>query len=345
MPKDLVIGGVVMRTAQDVLDNYTPESERVPSEVWHTVRPLAVRAVSKSTYRAPTSVHFALRITARFLAWALEQDLPLDPEVMFTPQRVEQYIAEGEGTSSPHSQDNYRAALTNVGRAITKRAPWEPDRTQYTKHVRLAPPYTDTEMAGYWDAVEQQSEKGAHILRSLSVLAHGGGLKVPELMDITAHDIYFLAGAPVASIKVADRLAPVLTQYTEGLRALCAARPEGPIIGTQKRKSNDTFANFRKAIKTPPISRRSRPADCAPPGSRTCWTTGHPWPRCRQQPEPLAPRPWRPSFLSPSVGGPTTSGYHRLGSTFAVLTRKHYDDPAGGPRRHARRALASSVRS
>lgn len=52
MPKDLVIGGVVMRTAQDVLDNYTPESERVPSEVWHTVRPLAVRAVSKSTYRA-----------------------------------------------------------------------------------------------------------------------------------------------------------------------------------------------------------------------------------------------------------------------------------------------------
>ena len=96
MPKDLVIGGVVMRTAQDVLDNYTPESERVPSEVWHTVRPLAVRAVSKSTYRAPTSVHFALRITARFLAWALEQDLPLDPEVMFTPQRVEQYIAEGE---------------------------------------------------------------------------------------------------------------------------------------------------------------------------------------------------------------------------------------------------------
>lgn len=52
MPKELVIGGVVMRTAQDVLDNYIPESERVPSEVWHTVRPLAVRAVSKSTYRA-----------------------------------------------------------------------------------------------------------------------------------------------------------------------------------------------------------------------------------------------------------------------------------------------------
>ena len=250
MPKDLVIGGVVMRTAQDVLDNYTPESERVPSEVWHTVRPLAVRAVSKSTYRAPTSVHFALRITARFLAWALEQDLPLDPEVMFTPQRVEQYIAEGEGTSSPHSQGNYRAALTNVGRAITKRAPWEPDRTQYTKHVRLAPPYTETEMAGYWDAVEQQSEKGAHILRSLLVLAHGGGLKVPELMDIAARDIFFLAGAPVSSIKVAERIAPVLTQYTEELRALCAARPEGPIIGTQKKKSNDTFANFRKAIKT-----------------------------------------------------------------------------------------------
>ena len=173
MPKDLVIGGVVMRTAQDVLDNYTPESERVPSEVWHTVRPLAVRAVSKSTYRAPTSVHFALRITARFLAWALEQDLPLDPEVMFTPQRVEQYIAEGEGTSSRHSQGNYRAALTNVGKGITKRAPWEPDRTQYTKHVRLAPPYTEPEMAGYWDAVEQQSDKGAHILRSLLVLAHG----------------------------------------------------------------------------------------------------------------------------------------------------------------------------
>ena len=162
MPKDWVIGGVVMRTAQDVLDNYTPESERVPSEVWHTVRPLAVRAVSKSTYRAQTSVHFALRITVRFLAWALEQDLPLDPEVMFTPQRVEQYIAEGEGTSSPHSQGNYRAALTNVGKGITKRAPWEPDRTQYTKHVRLAPPYTEPEMAGYWDAVEQQSEKGAH---------------------------------------------------------------------------------------------------------------------------------------------------------------------------------------
>lgn len=242
MSKELVIGGRVMRTAQDVLDHYAPEVERVLPEVWRTIRPLAVKGVTQSTYKAPTSVHFALRITARFLAWTLEQGIPLDAELVFTPQRVEQYIAEGEASSSAHSQGNYRAALTNVGKAITKRAPWEPDRTQYTKHIRLAPPYTEAEIAGYWDAVEQQSAKGAHILRSMLVFAHGAGLKVTELMDVSSQDIYFLKGAPIA---------PVLSQYTDELRTLCAEHPEGPIIGTQKKKSNDTFANFRKAIKTP----------------------------------------------------------------------------------------------
>lgn len=251
MPKGLVIGGRVMRTAQDVLTTYTPETDRVPPAVWVIIKPLAVMGVAKSKYRAPTSVHFALRITARLLAWAVEEGLPLDPEMIFTPQRVEQYIAERESASSPHSQGNYRAALTSVGKAITKRAPWEPERTQYTQHVRLASPYTAAEMTGYWDAVEQQSQKGAHILRSLLIFAHGAGLKVPELMDVCAQDIFFLRDSPVASIKVAGRIAPVLTQYTDDLRALCMTCPEGPIIGTQKKKSNDTFANFRNAIKTP----------------------------------------------------------------------------------------------
>lgn len=222
MSKELVIGGRVMRTAQDVLDHYAPEVERVLPEVWRTIRPLAVKGVTQSTYKAPTSVHFALRITARFLAWTLEQGIPLDAELVFTPQRVEQYIAEGEASSSAHSQGNYRAALTNVGKAITKRAPWEPDRTQYTKHIRLAPPYTEAEIAGYWDAVEQQSAKGAHILRSMLVFAHGAGLKVTELMDVSSQDIYFLKGAPIASIKVPGRIAPVLSQYTDELRTLCA---------------------------------------------------------------------------------------------------------------------------
>lgn len=249
--KPVVIGGVVMKTAQDVLDHYTPADERVTAEVWAKVRPLVVKGVSKSRYKAPTSVHFAMRISARFVAWALEQGTPLDPEVIFTPQRVEQYIAEAEANTSYHGQGNYRAALTAVGRAITKRAPWEPEPTPYTQHLRLAAPYTDAEMAGFWDAVEQQSDRGAHILRSLLVFAHGAGLKVGELMDVQASDVFFLRSTPVTSIKVPTRIVPVLTQYTEELRGLCAAVPEGPIIGTQKKKSNDTFANFRKAIKTP----------------------------------------------------------------------------------------------
>lgn len=251
MAKELIIGGMVMRTAQDVLDHYAPEADRVTPEVWRRVRPLVVKGVSQSHYRAPTSTHFAMRITARFLAWALDEDMPLDPEVVFTPQRVEQYIAEVEGKSSLHSQGNYRAALVAVARSVTRRAPWEPEKTRYTQHLRLAAPYTDDEMTGFWDAVEQQGDKGAHILRSLLVFAHGAGLKVGELMDVEAKDVYFLRSAPVASIKVPGRIAPVLTQYTEELQGLCVEQPEGPLIGTQKKKSNDTFANFRKAIKTP----------------------------------------------------------------------------------------------
>lgn len=45
---------------------------KVPT-AWKRIRPLAVQCVGKSNYQSVHSVHFALRIVARFLAWGLDQ--------------------------------------------------------------------------------------------------------------------------------------------------------------------------------------------------------------------------------------------------------------------------------
>ncbi|MCT1616439.1 hypothetical protein [Kocuria marina] len=252
MPKHLVLGGVVMTTPGEVLEHYTPPTHKVPSAVWKRIRPLAVECVGKGKYQSVHGVHFALRIVARFLAWGLDQGIPLDAETIFQPERIEQFIAERESHSAKHSQANYRAALTGVGRACTKRAPFAPEPTRYADHVRVSAPYTEAELAGYWEAVDHQStEHRSHVLRCILLLGHGAGLRVSEMLRVTAADVFLLRSAPIASIKTEGRIAPVLGQYTEPLREVCAARPEGPLIGTTKATAKDPLGQLRKGIVIP----------------------------------------------------------------------------------------------
>lgn len=252
MEKQLVLRGKIMRSREDVLATYEPTAQVTTPERWETMRPLVVGGVRGSTYRAITSTLNAMRVTAKFYDWALSEGLPLDPERIFTPGRVAQYLAEQENEQNDNTKTNIRSILRSVGRASTRLAMWPPLDKPYGDHIKLKPPYTPDEITAYWALVPNQKERPGRVLRALLVLCHGAGLSAKDVLGVTADHVEFWRHGPLATIKAAGRLIPVLTQYTDELRTLCSKRPTGRLIGDQSIKTNDRLANYRKGIVIPP---------------------------------------------------------------------------------------------
>lgn len=251
MPRHLVLRGHVVTTVEGVLEHYAPKPATVPTRLWRTLRPLAVEAVRAAQYQSVWGAHFALRTTARFLAWAVEQGVPLEAERTFTPDLVERYCAQHARTLSTRTKGNYRSALRAVSRASTTKAGWAPDPKPYTDHVHLAPPYTTDEIAGFWRAADNQAtEYRVRVMTSMLTLGLGAGLRVSEVMSVSSSEHVRLhpKDSRLWVIILDDRTVPVLSTYVPRLRALCREHPEGPLIGEHKITSKDPLGVVRRRL-------------------------------------------------------------------------------------------------
>ncbi|MDT0318562.1 hypothetical protein [Streptomyces millisiae] len=121
MPRPLVMGGVVVTDVPTAIALYEPRA--LPIEAWQEVAPFARKAVTDFGPISPWAAVQHLGPVARLCVWALEQGLPLDVETLFTPDRVEHFVAVGLPELKDSSRRTHRSQLTAVGRAITRRAP------------------------------------------------------------------------------------------------------------------------------------------------------------------------------------------------------------------------------
>lgn len=243
-----------MTTVEEVLERYQPQPDTVPLAQWRRIRPLAVQAVRSAEYSSVHGAHFALKTVAQFLAWAEDRGARLLPDVVFTPDLVERYCGTRSKDLSARTVANYRSSLRSAARAVTTTAPWPPPPKQYADHVHLAPPYTPAEVEAFWDCARSQAT--AHrerVMATMLALGLGAGLRVPEVLAVTAsqHVRLHPRDHRLCVVILDDRIVPVLTTYAPVVLDLCSRFPEGPLIGPYKANTKDPMGVVRKKLEIP----------------------------------------------------------------------------------------------
>lgn len=209
------------------------------SGLWEHIRPFTVeiveRTVSTHTY---TTLQRAVSPIAQFVSWAhFEQGVPLKTEVMFRPELAERWLAQCNIGNS--TKGTYRWVLTQAGRAVTKRAAWNPPEQPFSRG-RTAEPYTGTHVRRLLQLKEQQpnAERGL-VLNAALTLGLGAGTNGRSLPRVRRDDLVERGG--VWSVRLANpsRLVPVLPAFQESVKCLAERTAHNElVIGSSRRAEN-----------------------------------------------------------------------------------------------------------
>ena len=219
----------------DAVLAYRPDSV-LPVE-WTEVRPfvldIMVRLAPKTWGRASLSI----LLLARYCAWAVSIGLAQDVEVVLHPDRLDYWVStvlNGTPTAG-----NYYCRLAKIGRAVTRRAPWEtPHSVSYKRTLR--PPYLANEMA-LWERLEGEQSNAAstRIFTGIHRLCAGAGTAPGECLRATAEDVFRADG--LLWLRIGGEQArdvPVADRHADALERLAARHPNGTLLGVNPDAKN-----------------------------------------------------------------------------------------------------------
>ena len=218
--------------------------------VWPKVRPVVEAAIRQlNLSRSPSGIR-TVRVVARLAEWAVEEGLPLDPEMLLDPDTVERFIEVG----LPHdrSRATYRSVLRRVGPLLTERAPWEPRPASIARR-QVAPPYTDREIEQLRrDAHRQPTAHRRRVARALLALGLGAGLDGRWVTRVAARDVEQRDG--VVTVRVGEpspRVVPVLAPWEEEVLELASIAGEEFLVGGNS-LSRNRASSLTERLVVPP---------------------------------------------------------------------------------------------
>lgn len=238
-PKPCRVGGVMCHTSAQVIAAYVPSpSHPCTQSEWRKISGLVRDCVRLSVTASPTTTLARMQTSTAFVAWCLRSDVPLHAEVMFTPPRVEQYVATQMAHRNPRGQASVRTELRCVARACTTRAGWDRPAARLDTGRRVGPPYSSDEVTGLWDAALAQSTgRRRHVLATVLTLGLGAGLSNTEMFELRSSQVLeHPLHDGLLVLALVDRLVPVRHDVTDMLLHLCDAQPTGRLIGGRAEK-------------------------------------------------------------------------------------------------------------
>lgn len=238
-PKPCRVGGVMCHTSARVIAAYVPSSAHPCTQSeWRQISELVRDCVRLSISASPSTTLARMQTTAAFVAWCLRSDVPLHAETMFTPPRVEQYVATQMAHRNPRGQASVRTELRCVGRACTTRAGWDRPAPRLDTGPRVGAPYTPDEVSGLWSAaLAQSTTRRRHVLATVLTLGLGAGLSNTEMFELrTSQVLEHPVHDGVLVLALLDRLVPVRHDVKDTLLHLCDAQPSGRLIGGRAEK-------------------------------------------------------------------------------------------------------------
>ncbi|MGO4652278.1 hypothetical protein AB4068_11335 [Arthrobacter sp. 2RAF22] len=215
----------------EVIANYRPNPGKIPDEVWAVIGPFVRDAATRIGDMAPDTAKNYIHAISYYVFWAYELGALLDVEVVFTPSRVERYIKTATEHLVPASRATRRASLGRVGRAVTRRAPWQPQGREFQMH-QLQAPYTSSEVELFLQMASQQSTPFKRRVATAQLcLGLGAGLQAREYLSVglehlILHDEVFMLDIPGERA----RKVPMHQRYVDPLLEIGEKFPTEPFI-------------------------------------------------------------------------------------------------------------------
>ena len=228
----------------------TYEPRDLDPAVWKAVRGFVTECADRLALGDWASATRTLRTLTRLSAWALEEGMALDPELILDPDTVERFVANG--LAGERSRATYRAVLRRIGPLLTTRAPWEPPPPSVARR-QVAAPYTvqDIELLRV-DAVRQGTPHKRRAARALLALGAGAGLDGRWVIWVAAEDVIDDSFGLVVRVGgPAARAVPVLASWEEEIRELAATAAGEFLVGGHSRSRNRAGA-LTASLEVPP---------------------------------------------------------------------------------------------
>jgi hypothetical protein len=234
------------------IERYQPRSPRAKAYWWRTAE-FVRRVVRTADPKTEAAAYMWLRATSDFIAWCLSEGYELSAEVMFTEPKVERYILVGISALDMKTKAEFRAALHQVGRRVTRRAPWQPLPVDLGRRKPLAP-YSASEL----DLVLKALSVQATDIRQRAGLAvaafiYGAGLQTEEMFYVTASDVRRLGNTYVVQVSgVRRRTVPILPKARPCVRELLELGIEEPLVSERRGHRRTIAGALVEMLEMPP---------------------------------------------------------------------------------------------
>lgn len=208
-----------------------------------------------------------LGVVVRYAVWASnDRGLPPDVESIFTPDNIAFYVGTAvKDEYTVATRQRLHRQLETVGRAVTRRAPFEAPPRRERAH-RLRAPYTNEEVALLSaDAENQATEFRTRAFRGLLWVGMGTGLSGDDQTRITGSSFYRSDGLLWVDVPARDqvpaRTIAVHREWADRVADLAATYPEEPLAGTPRTgrtRVGSAFVatltrSFTYGLRTPPL--------------------------------------------------------------------------------------------
>jgi hypothetical protein len=212
----------------DWIASYRPRHQGASN--WAAVKPFVVSCADELCLDGGAAAQTVVRVLARLAAWALDDGLPLDVEVVLDPSTVERFTASSIGDD--RSRATYRSVLRRVGPLLTRRAPWEP-RPKTVARRQVALPYSQQELQRLRaDAAAQPTSGRQRAARAMLALGAGAGLDGRWLPWVSAQDVFACDGGVLVRVgEPSTRAVPVLATWEDEVLELAETAGEEFLIG------------------------------------------------------------------------------------------------------------------
>ena len=219
---------VVSKTAlpsevSKAIDEYTPQ--RVSETVWAGHGHLVADRVRAASPQGAENARRLLSAGAGLLAFVERNQIPLDPDVVFSDEVIERYVATALGGSQASN-------ATVRGRLRRLRDATSPKLSPQLGHTRVRPPYTTEELAGLWRVISNQPrERRTRRLQGLYCLCLGAGCDSRDLRTVSGEHVYSDNGVVYVAIGgLNSRTVPVFSGLGSKLLSLAEGAGEKLII-------------------------------------------------------------------------------------------------------------------
>jgi hypothetical protein len=244
------VGGVWAHTTDEVYARYRP---RFCDERWFVAAREQLIGWARSVNAAtPTAAYKNTMYVCQFARFAHKHDIPLEPEVLFTPENVEWYVQTELTEHGEHSRSTQRGSLRLVGRTITRRVAWPPPETRFPKPA-AAEPYSSLEQHRLISLADiQATERRRRACRGAVRLGLGGGFRGPELERITGADVEQRDDLVMVHVRGdRERTVPIRREHAHDVLELAFEHPEEPLLGPFKPHQRDPFSRIKALLEIP----------------------------------------------------------------------------------------------